>query len=160
MAVVEVAFSALPAHVHTARLVASAVARRAGVADRVLDEVRVAVGEACSRAVDLHQRSVPGEAVKMTISDEHGRLVVSVIDAVPDVPTPAPERDAIGSGRFDPATIASPSARSAPESALDFLPEGFGLAVIRALVDDVEITPESDSAGTRVCMSWPLDGRP
>ncbi len=158
MAVVDVAFSALPAHVHTARLVAGAVARRSGVADRVLDEVRVAVGEACSRAVDLHQRSVPAEAVKMTISDEHGRLVVSVIDAAPGDSTPATERDGIGSGRFDPAALAEPAASSTLEPALDFLPAGFGLAVIRALVDDVEITPE-DGAGTRVCMSWPLAER-
>ena len=51
MATVELRFSALPAHVRTARLVAAAVARRAGVDEAVLDEVRLAVGEACSRAV-------------------------------------------------------------------------------------------------------------
>ena len=51
MATVELRFSALPAHVRTARLVAAAVARRSGVDEAVLDEVRLAVGEACSRAV-------------------------------------------------------------------------------------------------------------
>ena len=40
----------------TARLVAVAVARRAGVADELLDEVRLAIGEACTRAVALHRR--------------------------------------------------------------------------------------------------------
>ena len=54
MATVELRFSALPEHVRTARLVAAAVARRAGVDEAVLDEVRLAVGEACSRAVGLH----------------------------------------------------------------------------------------------------------
>jgi anti-sigma regulatory factor (Ser/Thr protein kinase) len=51
MATVELRFSALPEHVRTARLVAAAVARRAGVDEAVLDEVRLAVGEACTRAV-------------------------------------------------------------------------------------------------------------
>ena len=45
MATVELRFSALPAHVRTARLVAAAVARRSGVDEAVLDEVRLAVGD-------------------------------------------------------------------------------------------------------------------
>ncbi|MGD0559378.1 MAG: ATP-binding protein, partial [Streptosporangiaceae bacterium] len=55
MATVDVSFTPLPAHVRTARLVATAVARRSGVPDSLLDEVRLAVGEACSRAVEAHQ---------------------------------------------------------------------------------------------------------
>ena len=49
-----------PAHVRTARLVAVAVARRAGVDEDVLDEVRLAVGEACSRAVAPAPPALPG----------------------------------------------------------------------------------------------------
>ena len=45
MATVEVSFTPLPTHVRTARLVATAVARRSGVAEALLDEVRLAVGE-------------------------------------------------------------------------------------------------------------------
>ena len=55
MPTVEVSFTALPAHVRTARLVATAVARRSGVAESLLDEVRLAVGEACSRAVEAEK---------------------------------------------------------------------------------------------------------
>ncbi|MEV7908395.1 ATP-binding protein, partial [Streptomyces anulatus] len=44
MATVELTFSALPAHVRTARLVATAIARRTGVEESLLDEVRLAVG--------------------------------------------------------------------------------------------------------------------
>lgn len=156
MAQVHVQFSALPAHVRTARLVAGAVARRCGVADDVLDEVRVAVGEACSRAVDLHQRFVPTDVVQMTIVDDSGRLGVTVIDTAPV--TPETGRDGIGSGRYDPSSIAEsgdPDA-DAREPSLDFLPDGFGLAVIRALVDDVVITQEDGGSGTTVCMSWPV----
>ncbi len=54
MATVELTFSALPAHVRTARLVATAIARRTGVAEAILDEVRLAVGR---RARGLWRRT-------------------------------------------------------------------------------------------------------
>ena len=44
-------FQAAPEHVRTARLVAVAVARRAGMDEVRLDEIRLAVGEMCARAV-------------------------------------------------------------------------------------------------------------
>ena len=67
MATVEVTFTPLPAHVRTARLVATAVARRSGVDESLLDEVRLAVGEACSRAVEAHRRHCPAEPVKIEV---------------------------------------------------------------------------------------------
>ena len=63
MATVELSFTPLPAHVRTARLVATAVARRSGVEESLLDEVRLAVGEACSRAVEAHRLHCPAEPV-------------------------------------------------------------------------------------------------
>src|SRR4029450_124954 len=61
MATGEIRFRALPAPVRTARLVAAAAARRAGVDEQLLDEIRLAVGEACSRGVGGH-RGGGGEA--------------------------------------------------------------------------------------------------
>ena len=83
MATVEVSFTALPAHVRTARLVALAVARRAGVDEQQLDEVRLAVGEACSRAVGVHQSHAPASAVVMRLTDAQDRFVVEVVDCGP-----------------------------------------------------------------------------
>src|SRR5579875_1019497 len=83
MPTVEVSFTALPAHVRTARLVALAVARRAGVAEELLDEVRLAVGEACSRAVGLNVGKAPSAPVSMLLSDDLDRFVVEVIDVGP-----------------------------------------------------------------------------
>jgi hypothetical protein len=83
MATVKLRFSALPAHVRTARLVAAAVARRAGVDESVLDEVRLAVGEACSRAVGLHRRNRPDEPVMVTLIHDGGRFSIEVSDSVP-----------------------------------------------------------------------------
>ena len=62
MATVEVTFTPLPAHVRTARLVAAAVARRSGVDEALLNEVRLATAVATRRAV----RTWAGRAVKLT----------------------------------------------------------------------------------------------
>lgn len=80
MATVEVAFSALPIHVRTARMVTKAVALRSGVSEPLLDEVRLAVGEACSRAVEAHQKHCPEEPVRLELTDGGGRFSVSVCD--------------------------------------------------------------------------------
>lgn len=80
MPTVEVSFTPLPAHVRTARLVATAVARRSGVDEALLEEVRLAVGEACSRAVEAHRRNCPGEPVRIALTDGAGRFEVEVTD--------------------------------------------------------------------------------
>ena len=81
MPVVEIEFTALPAHVRTARLIAAAVARRTGIDGGLLDEIRLAVGEACTRAVGVHQRMAPSRPILLTIQDEPDSLVVTVTDA-------------------------------------------------------------------------------
>lgn len=146
MPTVEVSFSPLPAHVRTARLIAVAVARRAGVPDELLDEVRLAVGEACSRAVDLHTRHRPGESVQMLLTDEQGRFTVVVVDRAPANGTEPPDFDAL---RSHPSALTESAADPQP----DLLPAGFGLAVISGLVDDVDVT--TDQNGTHVRMTWP-----
>ena len=83
MATVELRFSALPEHVRTARLVAAAVARRAGVDEAVLDEVRLAVGEACTRAVGLHQSSGISAPVRVLLIEEEKQFSIEVGDEAP-----------------------------------------------------------------------------
>src|SRR5215467_12213040 len=96
MATVEMTFTPLPAHVRTARLVATAVARRSGVAETLLDEVRLAVGEACSRAVEVHQEYCPAEPVRVALTGSGERFEVVVTntagrgDADQDWPPYAP----------------------------------------------------------------------
>src|SRR5262247_606971 len=83
MATVEVTFPPLPAHVRTARLVATAVARRSGIDESLLDEVRLAVGEACSRAVEAHRKHCPTHPIRVALSDDGERFEVVVTDAAP-----------------------------------------------------------------------------
>jgi len=140
MATVEVTFTPLPAHVRTARLVATAVARRSGVDEALLDEVRLAVGEACSRAVEAHRRHCPAEPVKIEMTDQGERFVVVVSD---QAPTSAASTGANGHGV---ATVV----QGADDAGI---PAGFGLAVISGLADDVHVS--STSSGVSVRMSWP-----
>jgi anti-sigma regulatory factor (Ser/Thr protein kinase) len=154
MPTVEVTFTPLPAHVRTARLVATAVARRSGVDEALLDEVRLAVGEACSRAVEAHRRHCPAEPVRIELTDLGERFEVVVTDAAP--PDAVPDQGGIVTGTA--ATSASnggaasfqPEWADSPDSAF---PAAFGLAVISGLADDVQISP-TDS-GVSVRMSWP-----
>src|SRR5689334_20265640 len=97
MATVEVTFTPLPVHVRTARLVATAVARRSGVAVELLDEVRLAVGEACSRAVEAHLRHCPGEPIRVALNDDGEQFEVVVTDAVSYTGDGEPGGDPAGS---------------------------------------------------------------
>ncbi|MER5772548.1 ATP-binding protein [Streptomyces sp. NPDC001985] len=137
MATVELRFSAQPEHVRTARLVAAAVARRAGVDEAVLDEVRLAVGEACSRAVGLHRGHGITAPVRVVLNDEDKTFAIEVGDEVP-----APGAD----GR--PASGSRGAAEDEPEGE-----DEMGLAVIRGLVDDLEVS--STDEGGVIRMSWP-----
>jgi anti-sigma regulatory factor (Ser/Thr protein kinase) len=142
MATVEVSFTPLPAHVRTARLVATAVARRSGVEEALLDEVRLAVGEACSRAVEAHRLHCPAEPVRLALTNSAGRFEVEVTDtgAMPGPP--------VGGGL----------APSGPEAELTQagLGPSLGLAVIAGLADDIQIS--ETPGGVSIRMSWPAAG--
>jgi len=152
MATVEVTFTPLPAHVRTARLVATAVARRSGVDESLLDEVRLAVGEACSRAVEAHQKHCPKLPIRVVLSDNGERFEVVVTDAAPveGDGVPAVAAPAGGNGSAPGAALAPGAAGN--DGAIMQLPAGVGLAVISGLADDVRISPADD--GTSVAMSW------
>jgi anti-sigma regulatory factor (Ser/Thr protein kinase) len=142
VATVELRFSALPAHVRTARLVAAAVARRSGVDEAVLDEVRLAVGEACSRAVHLHRRHCPDRPVTVTLVDDDRVFRVAVTDEAPS------EQDGSPADDFDEFTESA-------DLDQDVAPPGVGLAVISGLVDDVAVEA-GRGGGIVVRMSWPI----
>lgn len=144
MPTVEVTFTPLPAHVRTARLVATAVARRSGVDESLLDEVRLAVGEACSRAVEAHRKHCPRTEVRVALTDDGERFEVVVTDAAP------PEEV--------PADLASSPVTPEVDGVDHQLPPGVGLAVISGLADDVRISPAD--GGTSVAMSWKRRAEP
>ncbi|MBQ0827353.1 ATP-binding protein [Streptomyces tagetis] len=133
MATVELRFSALPEHVRTARLVAAAVARRAGVDEAVLDEVRLAVGEACSRAVGLHRNVGITAPVTVALIEEEKQFSIEVGDEAPH------------------AVTGGAAGGAAPDTEAE--EDEMGLAVISGLVDDVKVTADED--GGLIRMTWP-----
>ena len=136
MATVELRVSALPEHVRTARLVAAAVARRAGVDEAVLDEVRLAVGEACTRAVGLHQNGGISAPVKVLLIEEEKQFSIEVGDEAPHaVP-----------GERAPGEVPGDADAETEEDEM-------GLAVISGLVDDVEVS--AGEHGGSIRMRWP-----
>ena len=152
MATVEVTFTPLPAHVRTARLVATAVARRSGVDESLLDEVRLAVGEACSRAVEAHQKHCPEQPIRVALTDDGERFEVVVTDAAPVDADVVSAVAAPGGGNGTTPGAALAPGDGGIDSVILQLPAGVGLAVISGLADDVRISPADD--GTSVAMSW------
>lgn len=129
------------AHVRTARLIAAAVARRGGVSEGLLDEVRLAVGEACARAVRQHERHGLPAAVTVEFT-EGDRFRVAVVDRAEAVPEGNGHASGLTPGQ---APWADPSG------------DALGLALLGAVVQDLAVSPDPDNGGTRVTMSWPLD---
>ena len=124
---ITVAIARDPALVRTVRLVAAAVARRTSKDEEFVEEVRLAVGEACALLVG--QEVLPGPSlspveVRMRVED---RLRVSVV------------------------AEGSVAAQDAPTSDIDGVEPW---ALLRGLIDDFEIS--QDAGSTVLSMSWPL----
>jgi len=144
---VTVSFTPLPEHVRTARFIAASVARRAGVADDVLDEIKLAVSEACSLAVRFNLAHAPSSPVELRLIEAPESFSVEVADSVG---REAPDAD--GELAFDLTDLTRDDDRV---DGVDLSGhERLGLAVISGLVDDVKV--EYLEAGSVVTMTWPI----
>jgi anti-sigma regulatory factor (Ser/Thr protein kinase) len=141
------------AHVRTARLVAAAMARRSGVGEDFLDEVRLAVGEACARAVRRHNRHDVAEPVTVEFLDRD-RFSVTVIDAAPGY---GPES---ATGRDGSSTKPADLAGVDLDAWTDPTAEALGLALLGAIVHDMTVADLPGGNGSRLTMSWPLEPLP
>ena len=142
MATVELQLTPQPHHVRTARLVGVAAARRAGLPDDAVEELRWALGEACSRAVALHAAHAPDVPVKVLLRDDTAGLTVEVVDQGPALPPDAPGTDGL-----DPVALLDEDASDPRVS----------FAVLAGLVDDVDI--DATGTGTTVRLRWSLPPR-
>src|ERR671933_159710 len=129
--VVELEIPARPEFVALSRLVVSAMASAdPTLSDDQVDDLKIAVSEACTNAIEAH------DAIA---TDERG-LRVSVEDRGPG---------------FDPSTLPDHPPPTDPDR-LKF-ERGLGIPLIRALVDELEIS--SSKAGTEVRMAmWHANG--
>jgi serine/threonine-protein kinase RsbW len=130
---------AQPAFVGVARSVVAAVASAVdGIDDDRLEDLRVAVSEACTNAVEAHRRESLEDRVIVTCTLADERLEVRIEDSSSDFDLPpVPEA---------PGPDALPSASSE---------RGWSIQLIQALVDDV--TFRQTAAGTAVDLVVRLD---
>ncbi|MFX0593464.1 ATP-binding protein [Melissospora conviva] len=142
MPTVRLAFSPAPVHVRTARLVGVAVARRAGVAEDLLDEVRLAIGEACTRAVTLHRQYGLSDLVEVEMTDAPG-YAVRVIDR-------APIEAGLGLTTLPPDELADEALTD------EALTTGVGFALLAGFVENLQVRPVDEGIGTEVRMDWPV----
>jgi anti-sigma regulatory factor (Ser/Thr protein kinase) len=105
------------------------------VDEAVLDEVRLAVGEACTRAVGLHQSSGISAPVQVSLIEEEKQFSIEVGDEAPHA---VPGDKSSGAGGDVDADIEE---------------DDMGLAVISGLVDDVEVSAGEN--GGLIRMTWP-----
>ncbi|MBA3488181.1 MAG: ATP-binding protein [Longispora sp.] len=134
MPTVRLRFSPSPAHVRTARLVAAACGRRAGVAVGRLDELKLAVGEACGRAMARHQRAGLAELILLELTDDEG-FEARVFDYAP----------------------AEPSSTELGDSEETVVAEA-GIALLAESADVLKVISGPDGIGSQVSLWWPTEG--
>ena len=112
-------------YVLLSRLALSGITRMRALADETLNDLKLAVTEACSNSV-RHAYAENGGTVDIVFELHDDRLVVEVSDD--------------GTG-FDPDSV---------EESGDLTEGGLGIAIIRALVDEFEVGERGDGGGSRL----------
>jgi len=135
-----------PAYVRVARLVAVSLARLHGVGEEVVEDVRLAVGDACGRAVAAQSRALIDGPVVVEFEGGTG-LTVTVSDTVPLAQASGADAVALLSNGSlsDTATDTDPSTEY-----LEAPPEA--IALLEGLADSV--TVETGGTGTAVSLYW------
>lgn len=145
MAQVVLGIAALAAHVRTARQVAVSLGRRAGLPEATLDDVRLAVGEACGLTMPLARRGAG--RLTLRFDDTDGLAVVVGTDA------------AMAAAEGDLAAAALMASATEDVAAEDPSTEGLGagaaLAVLAGLAPGLQLRTGED--GSRVTMRWPIE---
>ena len=128
------------AHVRVVRLVAVSLARLHGVPEDVVEDVRLAVGEACARAVAAHRRHDVDQPVKLGFEGGPG-LKVAVTDGV-----------ALPAASGDEAVrllLAGPDDQS-PDADSEAAPAV--MALLEGLAEQVSV--HTGHSGTRIVLGW------
>ncbi len=104
--------------------------------------MRLAIGEACTRAVALHRQHNLTDPVLVEMSDS-GTYSVRVVDR-------APIEAGVGLAALPPDELAKESLSE------DALTTGVGFALLAGFVEDLLVRPADGGVGTEVRMVWPV----
>lgn len=133
---VELAIPARAEFVALVRLIVSSVASSHGLPDDRIDDLKIAVSEACTNAIEAHDTSGTGEHVVVRCNDAGDRFEVCIEDR--------------GSG-FDVSSLPAHPPVTDPDR-LKF-ERGLGIPLIRTLVDEVEFQSTDDGTAVRMIMA-------
>ena len=140
--VIELEIPARAEFVALARLVVSALASAdSSLADERIDDLKLAVSEACTNAIEAHDAAGSRERVLVRCRTGDGGLEVYVEDR--------------GHG-FDPSQLPDHPPVTDPDR-LKF-ERGLGIPLIRALVDEVEFSPTGEGTSVRLVMRRNANG--
>ncbi len=134
--VIELEIPARAEFVALARLVVSALAASdSNLADERIDDLKLAVSEACTNAIEAHDAAGSEERVLVRCRTDGDYLEVCIEDR--------------GDG-FDPSQLPDHPPVTDPDR-LKF-ERGLGIPLIRALVDEVEFSPTGHGTAVRLVM--------
>ncbi len=119
MPTVELTIPPRSVYVGVIRLAFASLARKAGLGEEAVDDLRIAVSEACANAVTAHQEAGSTDNVSVTWDEDEDSIVVEVWDRRPKVEADA---DGIDTQGFSTRLTLS-------------------LALLESLVDGFELNP-------------------
>ncbi len=130
----ELQIPARPEYIAIVRLVVSSLASaRRELADERLDDLKLAVSEACTNAIEAHAAAAHLGPIGVRVWEANERLEVHIEDQ---------------GGGFDPQALRAPPEVTDPDR-LNF-ERGLGIPLMRSLVDDVRFFRSAGGAGTTV----------
>ncbi len=118
----ELTFPPKPEFVSTARHTVAALARLHEAADEVVEDLKLAVSEACTNAVATNTRIGEGDPVRLLASVANEEMVIEVLDV----------------GGLDPGLLDRDAEYDSEEFSFE---RGLSLPLLRGLMDHVEIAP-------------------
>lgn len=141
--VLELDVPSSPEYIAIVRLVVASVASaRRALADERVDDLKLAVSEACTNAIEANRAVDPGSPVHVEVWEAADRLEVCIEDSGPG---------------FDPDKVASPPPFTDPER-LHF-ERGLGIPLIRGLVDNATFVRKQHGTLVRMTVfGGPLGG--
>ena len=118
----ELTFPPKPEFVSTARHTVAALARLHDIPDEVVEDIKLAVSEACTNAVAANTRVGEGDPVRVVAMVEDDAIVIEVFDV----------------GGIDPGLLDRDPEFDSNEFSFE---HGLSLPLLRGLVDQLDIVP-------------------
>jgi serine/threonine-protein kinase RsbW len=134
--ILELEVPASPGYIAISRLVVCFLASsRRDLADERIDDLKLAVSEVCTNAIEAHRAADSDEPVRIEVRENNDKFEVTVADR--------------GQG-FDPETLPLHPPVTDPER-LNF-ERGLGIPLIRTLVDLVEFVSSAKGTAVRLTL--------